>query len=119
MTSLISVIDYWYEDIDCSKINLTIILDLKKVFDTVEDSILMKKIAPVWDKRPNRNWFESYVANRMQLHSLNGIHSKPRNVTCGILRGSCLGPLLFIIYLNDFEKCLHLYEPISMLMIQL
>ena len=56
MTSLISVTDYWHEDIDGSKIDLTIILDLKKVFDTVDDSILMKKIAPVWDKRPNSNW---------------------------------------------------------------
>ena len=37
--------------------------------------------------------------------SLNGQHSKARDVTCGIPQGSCLGPLLFIIYLNDLEKC--------------
>ena len=52
------------------------------------------------------DWFESYLNSRKQFCSLNGQHSKARNLTCGIPQGSCLGPLLFIIYLNDLEKCL-------------
>ena len=50
--------------------------------------------------------FESYLTNRKQFCSLNGLHSKAREVTCGIPQGSCLGPLLFIIYLNDLQECL-------------
>ena len=52
------------------------------------------------------NWFKSYVHKRQQYCSLNGKESKKREVTCGIPQGSCLGPLLFILYLNDFERCL-------------
>ena len=51
-------------------------------------------------------WFRSYLKNRQQYCSLNGNKSSSRPVTCGIPQGSCLGPLLFILYLNDFETCL-------------
>ena len=52
------------------------------------------------------NWFKSYLHSRQQYCSLSGKKSKKREVTCGIPQGSCLGPLLFILYLNDFERCL-------------
>ena len=52
------------------------------------------------------NWFKSYLHNRQQYCSTNGKKSKKIQVTCGIPQGSCLGPLLFILYLNDFERCL-------------
>ena len=52
------------------------------------------------------NWFKSYLHNRQQCCSLNGKESRKREVTCGIPQASCLGPLLFILYLNDFERCL-------------
>ena len=51
-------------------------------------------------------WFQSYLSNRKQFCSLNCVKTKPRKLPCGIPQGSCLGPLLFIIYLNDFERCL-------------
>ena len=53
-----------------------------------------------------RKWFKSYLRNRQQYCSLNGKKSKKREVTCRIPQGSCLGPLLFILFLNDFERCL-------------
>ena len=106
MTSLIASTDYWYENIDCSKINLTIFLDLKKAFDTVDHSILIQKLQKYGIKDRAGEWFESYLTNRQQFCSLNGVKTKPRKVPCGIPQGSCLGPLLFIIYLNDVEKCL-------------
>ena len=51
-------------------------------------------------------WFTSFLSSRKQFCIVNGQHSKARLVTCGIPQGSCSGALLFIIYLNDFEKCL-------------
>ena len=97
---------YWYESIDHSKVNLTIFLDLKKAFDTVDHSVLMKKLRAYGVRGKSGDWFESYLTNRKQFCSLNGLHSKAKKVTCGIPQGSCLGPLLFIIYLNDLEECL-------------
>ena len=52
------------------------------------------------------NWFKSYLHDGKQFCSVNGQRSMASEVTCGIPKGSCLGPLLFIIYFNDFEKCL-------------
>ena len=53
-----------------------------------------------------KKWFVSYLSDRYQYCSLNGCRSTAKRVTCGIPQGSCLGLLLFIIYLNDFESCL-------------
>ena len=106
ITSLVGSTDYWYESIDHSKVNLTVFLDLKKAFDTVDHSVLMEKLRVYGVRGKPGEWIESYLTNRKQFCSLNGLHSKARKVTCGIPQGSCLGPLLFIIYLNDLEECL-------------
>ena len=54
------------------------------------------------------NWFRSYLDQRKQFCSVNGQRSKSSEITCGIPQGSCLRPLLFIIYLKDSEKCFKL-----------
>ena len=106
VTSLICSTDYWYENIDHKKLNLTIFLDLKKAFDTVDHRNMVEKLMSYGIRGISGNWFKSYLHNRQQYCSLNGKKSKNREVTCGIPQGSCLGPLLFILYLNDFERCL-------------
>ena len=57
------------------------------------------------------NWFKSYLHDRRQFCSVNGQRSMASEVACGIPQGSCLGPLLCIIYLNDLEKCLEFSSP--------
>ena len=106
ITSLISVSDHWYENIDKNNVNIALFLDLKKAFDTVDHEILIRKMKVYGIKDIEVEWFRSYLKNRQQYCSLNGNKSSSRPVTCGIPQGSCLGPLLFILYLNDFETCL-------------
>ena len=91
---------------DEKQLNLAIFLDLKKAFDTVDHRILIKKLGAYGIRGISGGWLTSFLTSRKQFCSVNGQKSEARLVTCGIPQGSCLGPLLFIIYLNDFEKCL-------------
>ena len=106
VTSLINSTDYWYDNMDEKQLNLAIFLDLKKAFDTVDHRILIKKLGAYGIRGISGGWLTSFLTSRKQFCSVNGQKSEARLVTCGIPQGSCLGPLLFIIYLNDFEKCL-------------
>ena len=106
ITSLISVSDYWYENIDKNNLNFALFLDLKKAFDTVNHEILVRKLKVYGIDGIELEWFRSYLRSHQEYCSLNGHKSSLIQVTCGIPQGSCLGPLLFILYLNDFESCL-------------
>ena len=106
VTSLICSTDSWYENIDHKKLNLTIFLDLKRAFDTVDHRIIVEKLMSYSIRGIPGNWFKFYLHNRQQFSSLNGKNSKKVEVTCGIPQGSCLGPLRFILYLNDFARWL-------------
>ena len=106
ITSLISVSDYWYENIDKNNLNFALFLDLKKAFDTVNHEILVRKLKVYGIDGIELEWFRSYLRSHQQYCSLNGHKSSLLQVTYGIPQGSCLGPLLFILYRNDFESCL-------------
>ena len=108
ITSLINSSDSWYETMDRGEVNLAIFLDLKKAFDTVDHTILLAKLEKYGVRGIAGDWFISYLQNRKQFCTVNGHKSSAKMITCGIPQGSCLGPLLFIIYLNDFETCLQL-----------
>ena len=106
ITSLIDSSEYWYENIDHKQLNLAIFIDLTKAFDTVDNETLLEKLRKYGIRELSGDWLQSYLENRRQYCAANGYESRPRTVTCGIPQGFCLGPLLFIIYPNDFEKCL-------------
>ena len=106
ITSLIGVSHHWYSNIDNNKATFALFLDLKKAFDTVDHEILISKLAKYGITGIEDNWFKSYLTNRSQYCSIDGQVSDIMEIECGIPQGSCLVPLLFIIYLNDFEHCL-------------
>ena len=87
ITSLVGSTDYWYESIDHSKVNLTVFLDLKKAFDTVDHSVLMKKLRAYGVRGKPGEWIESYLTNRKHFCSLNGLHSKARRLPVAYHKG--------------------------------
>ena len=106
ITSLICVTDHWHSDVDNKKANFVLFLDLKKAFDTVDHEILISKLAKYGITSNENNQFRSYLTNRSQYCSIDGQVSDIMETEFGTPQGSCLGPLLSIIYLNDFEHCL-------------
>ena len=83
-----------------------IFVDIEKAFDTVNHKMLCEKLN-YYGLRGNVNkLIQSYLANRKQFVSLNGFDSNLRDLLCGVPQGSSLGPLLFLIYINDFRLCL-------------
>ena len=79
---------------------------MKKAFDTVNHAILIGKLRKYGIRYIAGDWIQSYLENRKQYCAANGFNSGTKTITCGTPQGSCVGPLLFIIHLNDFEKCL-------------
>ena len=83
------------------KVSIGIFIDLKKAFHTIDHSILLKKLQFYGIRGTAYKWLESYLENRKQYVSINGINSECNDVICGVPQGSILGPKLFILYIND------------------
>ena len=86
-------------------------MDLKKAFDTVDHEILLMKLEIYGIKGPALSLLRSHLANRTQKCQMNGSASSERTIKCGVPQGSILGPLLFLVYINDFPNCLNRTNP--------
>lgn len=110
MTAMVGVLKYINEALDEKKMVRMSLLDLSKAFDTVDHSILLQKLEYYGVRGIPLILIQSYLTQRMQVVELDGKRSEIKTIKYGVPQGSILGPLLFIIYLNDMISYLDQFQ---------
>ena len=83
---------------------LTILCDLSNAFDVIDHKILLHKLHQYGIRGIVNKWFENYLKDRTQFVNFDDNDSTKRHILCGVPQGSILGPLLYLIYVNDIAK---------------
>ena len=107
------LVDQIYEAFEKNEYTLCVFIDLSKAFDTVDHSVLLRKLELYGITDTNYAWTKSYLSNRLQYIQIDeNSRTEFFVVKCGVPQGSILGPLLFLLYVNDLKNASSVLDPI-------
>ena len=110
--AILQLVNQITEAFSQGKYTLGIFLDLSKAFDTVNHNILLEKLIAYGIQYGNLKWFRNYLSNRKQFIFYDDFKREVKIVKCGVPQGSILGPLLFLIFVNDVINSTKILDPV-------
>ena len=109
--AIMILLDKLINSIENGEIVVGVYLDFSKAFDTVDHDILLTKLYHYGIRGNALQWFKSYMSERKQFVTYNGTSSSMKTICCGVPQGSILGPILFLLYINDLSNVCKNTEP--------